>query len=244
MKKIINFLTASAGMLFLFAGCSSTPFMVQDMGSVAIISISSNMNVPYELDQVRDDEYGTEEGMVSNAVNGFFGKNNPEILCGPDRLTYADESLRRLLSENAGVQVIDKETVLNSDTYSAIGEGILGYTDVKIRGDGYKSLDYLATKKTRMLCKEIGATNTMFVNFTFKKKLVHGNKISGDVAATAKMEISVFNSEGKDILWDEFYTTSLKTVEVSKWDYDKDELTEMFPELIDILINQFIVKYM
>ena len=45
------------------------------------------------------------------------------------------------------------------------------------------------------------------------------------------------------ILSDDFEVTSLETVHISMLDYDKDELVEMFPDLIDQLINQFIVKY-
>ncbi len=43
---------------------------------------------------------------------------------------------------------------------------------------------------------------------------------------------------------DTFTADSSQLVEILKTNYDKDALVELFPEIIDLVINQFIVKYM
>lgn len=243
MKKGIVAAAVSV-MALISMGCASAPVHLETLGPVAFMCLSSNVNVPYETGEVRDDEYGTEDGMVSNAMNRWLGKDNPEIILGPDRLTYANEQFVRALEENAGIATIDKETVFDSEVYQSIGGSLLEFADVRLRCEGYKNIDYLGSKKARMFCKQTGAKSMIYVNFTFKKEIRKGHKLKGEVGALAKMNIVVFDENNNEVINDDFELRSAKTVEIDMLDYDKDEIADMFPELIDILINQFIVKYM
>ncbi len=244
MKKSVSLMLTGALLSALFTGCASTSFSIAESGPYAIMSVSSNVNVPYYSDEVRDDEYGTEDGLISNAVNKFLGKNNPEIISAEDRVNLASDRLKALLEENGGVQVIDYDKVIESQQYSSIKEGLIGFTDVKLRAYDYKSIDSIGSKKARLLMKETDSKNLIFATFTFKKRIVKGSKLGGQICAYAAANFSVYNERGKNIINDDFEVQSAETIEISKLSYDKDELVELFPDLIDQLINQFIVKYM
>lgn len=243
MKKSFLLLSIAAGISVFLTGCASTNFSISESGPFAIMSVSSNISVPYYSDETRDDEYGTEEGLLGNALTKFLEKNNPEILTALDRVDLCDSEIKRLMEENAGVSFIEKETVLDCEHYRKLMEGLTGYTDVYLRADGYKSIDSIGSKNARLIMSETGAKNLIFAHFVFKKKIVKGSKLSGDICAYASANFSVYDEKGKMILSDDFEVTSLETVHISMLDYDKDALVEMFPDLIDQLINQFIVKY-
>lgn len=245
MKKIYLCLL-TLGASILLESCLSNNFLLNESTSpLMIMQMSCNTHVPYYSDEVRDDEYGDEDGLISNAINSFLGKNNPEIQTVPDRLTYAEDSFRRLLPENAGVEVLDKQVLFDSPTYKNIGTGsMMSYLDVKYRSPDYKYMDDLGRKKARMICSETGAASLVFINFTFKKAIVDGSNLKGDVAAWAQMDIRLYDKTGKKVVDDVFTTTSSTTTELYLTKYDKEAIVEMFPDLIDELISKFIVKYL
>ena len=58
------------------------------------------------------------------------------------------------------------------------------------------------------------------------------------------MNVLMYNEDGKKVLEDEFTVISPESVEMRMTKYDKDEMVELFPSVIDQLINKFIVKYL
>ncbi len=231
---------------FIFTSCLSNSFSMTESGSpVVLMQVVTNTHVPYYSEETRDDEYGDEDGILSNAINGFLGKNNPEIQTVPDRALYIEEAFRRLMAENAGIEVLDKQILFESPTYKNIGEGsVMSYLDVKYRLPDYKFMDDIGAKKARLICRETGAKSLVFLNFTFKKVIADGSNLKGQVAARAEMEITVYNDQGKRVIHDTSVTQSLETTELYLTKYDKDAVVEMFPALIEELINKFIVKYL
>lgn len=232
----------------VFSGCASNRFSItgDNASPIAILCVSGNTHVPYYSEEVRDDEYGDEDGVLSNALNGFFGKSNPEIQTAPDRVEYAEDAFRRLVTENAGIDVVPKETVLASQAYDDIGKyNVLAFTDVKIRGEGYKYIDDIGAKKARVIMQETGANSCIFLDFVFKKYIKgNGDNLKADLGAMGTMNVIMYNSNGKKVIDDQFTVISNESVEMYLTKYDKDAMVELFPDVIDQLINRFIVKYL
>ncbi len=232
---------------FSLSGCATTKYSLLESASpIAILGIAGNTHIPYYSSEVRDDEYGEEDGLLSNAINGFLGRNNPEIQTAADRVSYAEDAFRRIVPEATGIEVLPKETVLASPTYDNIGKNsVLSYIDVKIRGDGYKFMDDIGAKKAREIAKETGANSFIFLDFTFKKYIKgDGDNLKADLGAMGMMSVLVYNAEGKRVIQDDFTVISDGDVPMRMTKYDKDAMVELFPGVIDQLINLFIVKYL
>lgn len=247
MKKYLISVLFAVAFLPFFGSCASTNYSLLESASpMAVLGVSGNTHVPYYSSEVRDDEFGEEDGLISNAVNAFFGKNNPEILTAADRVDFAEDAFRRLMMENAGVEVVDKKIVMNSPTFAGIGKNsVLAFTDVKIRGKGYKFMDDIGSKKARLIMAETGAKSLVFMSFTFKKMILgDGTNFKGDLAARGDMNILVYNDQGKKVIEDNFTVISANTTELYMTKYDKEAIVEMFPDVIEQLINKFIVKYL
>lgn len=58
------------------------------------------------------------------------------------------------------------------------------------------------------------------------------------------MSVLVYNAEGKRVIQDDFTVISDGDVPMRMTKYDKDAMVELFPGVIDQLINLFIVKYL
>ncbi len=249
LKNLVNLTGAAALVLcgFSLAGCASTKYSLAESASpMAILGVAGNTHVPYYSEEVREDEYGEEDGLLSNAINGFLGRNNPEIQTAADRVAYAENAFRRIVPEATGIEVLPKETVLASPTYDDIGKNsILSYVDVKIRGDGYKFMDDIGSKKARLIAAETGASSFVFLDFTFKKYIKgSGDNLNADLGAMGIMSVIVFDKTGKKVIHDDFTVISDKSVEMRWTKYDKDEMVELFPDVIDQLISRFVVKYL
>ena len=120
----------------------------------------------------RDDDYKDLDGMITNSINKIFGKNNPEIQTAQDRINYADEQFAYLLETNMGITVVPKDKIINSKQYKAITPSIFTFSDTKIYADNYKKNDEIGSQKTKLLLRELNAKSTIFVTFTFNKKVV------------------------------------------------------------------------
>ena len=241
IQKILVFCLAFLSNL-LFSGCISNNIRLTEGQPFAILSVRGNLNVPW-LEE-RDEDYKDLDGVLTNAINKTFGKNNPEILTSQDRINYAAEQFAYLLETNGGIEVISKDKVINSRPYKEITPSIFSFGDTLVYADDYKKIDELAAKKTRFLLSEVNGKSTVFLTFTFNKVLVEGSKLKGQIAAHVTMNIDIYDQRGRQQVMDSFSVQSDNLLEIYKTNYDKDELVDCFPEIIDLVINQFIVKYM
>ncbi len=78
------------------------------------------------------------------------------------------------------------------------------------------------------------------------KKYIKGNgdNLKADLGAMGTMNVIMYNSNGKKVIDDQFTVISNESVEMYLTKYDKDAMVELFPDVIDQLINRFIVKYL
>ena len=241
MKKAL-FVLMSALSGALFIGCSSTKVInIADLSPVAIVNVAANQTLPYYSDETREDEYGDDEGVLTVTVNKFLAKENPEFLTRLDRVDYADEVLAKTLVEIAGCEVVDKDKVIDSDTYKSLGNSPLALLDTRCRAIDYKVFYDINGKKARLLEKEVGAKSLVLLEFKFNKMLMKGSKLSGKLGGRAEMTAKVYDDKGKLIINKDYLSTSFDTIEISKLNYDRDALVELFPPLIENLINQFVL---
>lgn len=243
MNKSLSFMLSGITLAtIMFTSCGSTSVILPEHSPFAVVTVSGSQTVSY-LEE-KDDDYKDLDGILTKGINNSIGQNNPEIATAQDRLDLAAQRFETLMQENGGLEVISKDVVINSPTYSTISEGIFKYTDTRIRANDYKSIDELGSKKSRLLMSETGSKSLVYLDFTFNKIIADGSKLQGKLAAGVTLNVSVYNDKGKNIIEDTFTASSTDTVEIYHLGYDKEELLSFMPDLIDLVINQFIVKYM
>ncbi len=225
-----------------FASCSTSHITISENEPVAIISVIGNSAIPWASDGTDDDD-DDGNGILSNAVNKFIDGKNPEYLTGEDRVNYAEESFRDLLSDISGAKVLDKDEVLQSEAYEDLSSSIYNMFTSTVRATGYKDLTTIGAKKARVLMEAIGAESLVLLNFDFHKQLVNGSRQSGVVQGLVSMKVRVLNRNGKEIL-NKTITKTTESLKIKGRSYNKDEFVGLFPDAIDNAIRDCIVTYM
>ena len=100
----------------------------------------------------------------------------------------------------------------------------------------------LGAKKARMLMQETGTKGLVSLEFEFDKK-VYKKQIS----AVVKMKARVIGTNGREVINKEYTDESsekLKVYGLYDSNYDKDEFVKFYPELIEALVNRFVMEFM
>lgn len=238
LKKVI----APAAAAFLLAGCASTKLDLAPYSPMAIIDVEGSSVVWEEAGEfdyeAQEDEGG---GVLATAANKLLNSKNPELLTAQDRMDYAEESLRRALVETCGVELIDKDKLLESNTYQYGILNLLKVLNTNTTAEGYApGLTKLSTWKARELMEEIGAKSIISAEFEITKK-VEKKKMHPIVS----MKIKIQNERGKLILDKEFTAEGADGVQTygAYNKYNKDDFVELINPLIDDVINRFAVEY-
>lgn len=223
--------------------CKSVPIAINEQGPVAIISVIGNPALPWDIGDAEAESADDGNGVLTTLVNKLVDGSNPELQTGKDRLDYAVDSLRAALEENAGVEVISNETLLNSEAYRNINESLFNMIDSRIGATNFKMLTTLGSKRARLLMEEIGAKSLIFLDFDFRKTSSSGTKWTGNVIPVLTMKVHLLNAKGREVINRSFTLKGADSVRISNRKYDKDALVDLYPALIDNAINQFIVTY-
>jgi len=246
MKKIYLILKILAS--FLFLSCASASFSINDFESVAVIGVSGNKNLSEQVDSlyVRSDEEDIDDtNPLSVLVDKFLHKENPELLTAQDRVDYAEEYLRHALEELAGLRVSEKASVINSDEYQNAKKNPLSTLNTWISATDFdKNLYSIGSKKARILMNELGVKSLVAAEFRFNKVFADSSKVKTNVRAQVIMEVLVYNEKGRQVAMNTFEATSNESLPVRKFEYDTDTLLEMYPEVIETVVNKFIMAYL
>ena len=191
MKKkspIIGFACVAA--LLLLSGCASTKSIsLAGKSPMAVISvIGTNLVSWQEQTQNDNDETLSTDGAFNALLNKAIDSKNPEIATAVDRLDYADESFRRIMSETAGLQILDKSKVVDTDIYEYTRGSFYNSLSDSVCATGYKDMTVIGAKKARMLESELGAKSLASMDFSFKKTVIKGNRQNGKLAAATLPE--------------------------------------------------------
>lgn len=241
MKKLFGF-CGVAVLCFTLFSCASSKVPLSDIGSTSILAVVGSSAVPYY--EMVDGEYVDNDGLINQAVNAVFGQDNPEITGAKDRVDLCVDTMELLLEENAGLTVIPKDTLVNSNSYKEFSNDIFGFLETYVYATDYKKITELNGKKARILMNEIGSNSLITAKFDFYKYLVDGSKLKGNIGAYLDAEFCLYDKTGKLIIQEEVKIYSTDKTEVSLTKYDNQVLCDMFPELIEQAVNTFIVNHL
>ena len=244
LKKILKNICYFGFLVFFMsfaAGCGSVQKIPQDSLPMAVFSMSSNTSVNWFDDGLNKDENIKTGGVLSDQLNKFIDKNNPEHFTAAQRLTLADQIFREKMQEIAGISVITPEEFLSSKIYDEQTVSAFKYIEAREFLEGYKKIQTMGRKKSRLLIQELGLGGMFRFDFKFEKRLVQGNNWNGKVTAMAEMKVYFIDKSGKENHPKVYTAVSPQKIEISGRKYDQQALVDLFPELIENMILKFIM---
>ncbi len=241
MNKRAVFLLLAAGAVFCLFGCASNNFSFTDTAQVAISGVEGSPSV-----FLVDENYITDEdsgGIISNTVNKLLYSDNPEIYSAQDRVDFAEQYLRQALETIANVKTVEKETVVNNQTYKQ-NVNPFSYANTNAVASGYKkdSLTF-GRKVARKIMRETGSSSIVSLYFEFDKKFTQ--KPTGKyVSAVIKMRANIMDQTGKLVVFNDLIEESAESIKCySGANYDKEEFVQLYPQIIENAINRFVLEY-
>ncbi len=246
MKKLSHYVLAAFFVTMIFSSCGSTKIALQENAPIALISIVGNSYIPWVVEEnsSSDEEEGDSEGIINGLINKVAGSNNPEVLTAVDRLDYAEESFRSIVTELTGAEVLDKEDVLNCETYKILPASFYNTLSSTVRATKFKDFSTLGAKKARYLMDSLGAKSLVILEFTFKKEKIDSGKYNQNCGGVVTMKVKVLNERGSEAINKTYVAKTLTTVRRYGSEYDKDAFVQLFYDAIDSVIRQFVVEYM
>ena len=244
LKKILKNICYFGFLVFFMsfaAGCGSVQKIPQDSLPMAVFSMSSNTSVNWFDDGFNKDQNIKTGGVLSDQLNKFIDKNNPEHFTAAQRLTLADQIFREKMQEIAGISVITPEEFLSSKIYDEQTVSAFKYIEAREFLEGYKKIQTMGRKKSRLLIQELGLGGMFRLDFKFEKRLVQGNNWNGKVTAMAEMKVYFIDKSGKENHPKVYTAVSPQKIEISGRKYDQQALVDLFPELIENMILKFIM---
>ena len=244
LKKILKNICYFGFLVFFMsftAGCGSVQKIPQDSLPMAVFSMSSNTSVNWFDDGFNKDENIKTGGILSDQLNKFIDKNNPEHFTAAQRLTMADQIFREKMQEIAGISVITPEEFLSSKIYDEQTVSAFKYIEAREFLEGYKKIQTMGRKKSRLLIQELGLGGMFRLDFKFEKRLVQGNNWNGKVTAMAEMKVYFIDKSGKENHPKVYTAVSPQKIEISGRKYNQQALVDLFPELIKNMILKFIM---
>lgn len=244
MKKQMRVLLGTMALCVGFAGCKSAAQIdIHEYSPVAIVSVYGNSTLPwYTPEENRVSNEQETGGLLSKYVNQALGANNPEMQTVQTRIDMAAESLRGILEQN-GIEVISHEELSKTTPYTAKQIKWLSYLDKDLGADGFRIMDYSNSKRNRTICQQTGAKSTIFAEFKFEKEKKNVGLVGHEVAARVTMLVYVADSNGKKVLKKKYSGVSAQTTPYKNGNWDKQTVVDMFPDLIESVIHQFVFDY-
>lgn len=243
MKKNVVFIPLLTLAAIILVSCGSTKIPLKDHSPVAVITITGNGQVPWLTDGNDDTEDGTSDGLLSTMVNKLIDSENPEIVTAVDRLDYANDSVFQILPEMTGAEFLPKEQFLTSEAYDDIDSTYFNILSSVKTATGYKDLTAIGAKRSRMLLKGAGAKAGIFLDFTFQKKQLKGNKWNGRFCGLVTLKAKVVNEKGKTILNKSYVAQTSEVMRVSSHKYDKSAFVSTLNEGIDSTLRMFAMDF-
>ena len=244
MKKI--FLALLTLTSFVFAGCSSAKVDFSAYSKAALICVRGNSTLPWyvpksAMDSDEKKKANTGDGLLTRALHAATNNTDPEFNTGFERLDYAEDAFRQIVCQNTHIEVLEKSEVVTSKKYKILGEGLFKSLNSSICATDYKNLSEIGRADAEYLLKDVGADCGVILSFQFNKKIKTGNKKYGEFVPYGELLVTVVNSKGKEILHKKYSADGAKSIKVQGKGYDKEELVALYPELIDTLINLFVI---
>ena len=246
LKKITVFFLL--GFAFAASASAAKKWSLTDFGSIAVVGISGNKNISEKYAQgtrFEQDEESDDSTLINSAIDKVFYKDDIEPLTGQDRVDYAEDYMRYALETIAEMKVADPNTVLESNSYKKIVKNPFNALEYKTNATGYtKNTASYGGKASRDLMKEIGVNSIVSANFKFSKVYDRQSKLKCNAVGEVVMSIVVHDGRGRQVLLKDYTAVSTEKIPVRKFKYNQEDLIALYPDLIENVINQFIMEYL
>ncbi|MGI5058505.1 hypothetical protein [Treponema pectinovorum] len=224
--------------LFL-AGCASSKVTLSDCSPIAILTVNGNATI-YKIEdtgEINDES----DGLINDVINKKFNISDAERLTAQDRVDFAADYLSKSLADIAQLTVIEREKVVASRYYKK-DKNVFDYLSTQKSAYNYNfNMANIGSKNARLLGKEIGAKSLISLGFEFRKKEeILSRELQ--MVPVLVMNVNLYNSYGKILIKDSITLSGTKGAVIINSNYDRDEFVNLFPELIETAINQFIVS--
>ena len=228
---------ACAGVVLCVTGCQSAKKDFSVYSPCITVSVVGNSTLPW-YEEVNGEKTSAASGTIQNLLDKKFMETDPEFYTRFERLDYAEEAVRNSFNELLGIQVIEKADLVSTNAWKNTKEGFLSALNTTICATDLKDLHSISKYNVRNLCRETGAKGVILLNFEFFKKIVKGNKVSGEVSPYVTMNMRILDETGREQFYKTFKATGSDSVKIQGRDYDKTALTEMYRDVIDLLITK------
>ncbi len=227
--------------LFLLTGCASSRVR-ENPEKIAVFALYSNKSINWFNDGFNKNENQKTGGILSDQVNKLVDNNNPEHFSSQNLLINAEKIISQKFEELTDIHYLEPERVINSFYYSNLHNNAFSLIESKEFFPGYSHIYTTGKKNNRLILTEIDADSMLSIEFIFEKKLLQGNKWTGELTAFATMKVSVISSDGKISNPKLYQMQSTHRIPINKRKYDRDFLISLYPELIENLITKFIMN--
>jgi hypothetical protein len=245
MKKILTLLIALP-VLFM-TGCSSNKVDFTPYKTGAIFSVRSNSALPWYVSKGASETDGkkenTGEGILTQALHNMTGNIDPEFNTAQERLDDAEAAFHDIMTEIAGIQILDKDTVVNSKKYKMIGGGVLKILQSSTAASDYHNLSQISKFNCREVLKEVNADCGFILSFQFNKKVMQGNRTYGEIAPYGELKVTMLDRQGNKIAEKKYAADGAERIKVRGRSYDHAELVDLYGELSKTLISMFAVDW-
>lgn len=225
----------------LLTGCASTKkFNVETGSPVAVISIFVNDEITWYRE---DDEPSSLLGTFTKKMVDIEGTDDAKLLLSRTIpfVEGAEEAIFEGFSE-AGIEVIPKDEVLNSNAYLS-NEGNEFY---KVSGvicpNGYKFFDITNNKVRTEMTEETGAVSYVYITYEINKVMDKGIGKNGKVTACVTTTIRLTDSEGKNAVIKTGFAEGEDSIAIVAGIYDLQELSDMIPDIIKASLKNAVNK--
>lgn len=240
MKKISLIFCLILSLAFI--GCASSKIEASSLSPVALLTVTGNTSLPWHT--ITDGkETSANQGLLQKNLDAKFFSDDPELAERYNRLDYAEEAFSRIFGEILDIKVLEKEAVIGSKHYRAMGEGLFHSLNTTITAGDYKDLRSPDKYYMRKLCSDLGAESCLVLSFEFFKKVVTGSTISGEITPYVNLKVKLYNKEGKQIFYKTYSSMGSQLLPTRGRLYDKEALVALYPEVIDSLLTKFAMEF-
>jgi hypothetical protein len=193
---------------------------------VGIVYVASNYDINWH----------GEEPAVSDESNylfdNIFSKRRAETMTRISKadglVNEADTLLRKTLSDSGIAAFAEKESMINSRSYTEAKTNRRLERKEFVKAEGYRFINFRDKAFPGALARETGINSTMYVTFNFTKVMASGIGKRGTMRAQVATTALIIDASGKTLYNTTRTLKSADKISVSGGFYDEDELTELF----------------
>jgi hypothetical protein len=214
----------------LLTGCATMKGDLSSYQPTAIVSVMSYGMINWE------GEGDSIDGVASDFIReNFFGKRTE----GKVTTSSADELIEEAaaimydtLSYSGIASIVPPSDVLETPAYFRAETNTRAEAEGNVKPMAYKFINNADQDLAVSLAQEEGIKSTMYLDFTFNKKIANGIGKNGSMVAQVIMRVTLLDETGKKIYFKSHEYWSTNRTEVASGAYNEEELMGLFRETL------------